>query len=189
MKLNHNLLILIVVLVFAGSLLAQGNLGQSGANFLQIPPDAAGAALGGAAVAQATGATALYWNPAGITEVSGMDINLAYTNWMVDTRLTHAAFVMPLSSNNALGISVTSFGMDDLEITTERDPDDWTREGNKVKRFDYGFAAGFRYRFFNFFIVEILYEHGLADVVYTPNVPENPVHKNRTLSLMIGFRI
>ena len=121
-KMYMTIFLTLFLTVLPPHLIGQGNLGQSGANFLQIPADAAGAALGGASVANAQGAAGLYWNPAGMVAADGIDVNLSHTNWLVDTRLTYAAGVMPLGENSAIGLSVTTFSMDDMEITTELEP-------------------------------------------------------------------
>lgn len=103
-------------------LLADGSLGQSGANFLQIGATPRGAGLGGGITALATGAEALYWNPAGAINAEKTDIYLSHTNWFVDTKLTFGGAVLK-NGNNAFGISATVFTMDDQEITTVYNPD------------------------------------------------------------------
>ncbi len=116
------LIILALFICLATTLPAQGNLGQSGANFLQIPADAKGAALGGAGVASITGAPGLFWNPSSIAQIEGIDLSVAYTNWFLDTRLTYAAAATSLGEASSLGLTLTSFSMDDTEITTEQNP-------------------------------------------------------------------
>ena len=141
-----SLLIMVLPLLLA----AQGNLGQSGANFLQIPADAKGAALGGAGVASVTGAAGLHWNPAAIAQVQGIDLNVAYTTWFIDTRLTYATAAMSLSGNNAMGLILTNFGMDDAEITTEQDPDgtgDYYSAGNLAVGFSFARQMTDRFAF------------------------------------------
>ena len=96
----------------------QGNLGQAGANFLQIGVEPRGAALGGAVTALSEGAAALFWNPAGAVFTDNIDINLSQTNWLVDTKLMYGGLVKNFGSLGAFGIAVTSFYMDQMEITT-----------------------------------------------------------------------
>lgn len=97
---------------------SQGNLGQSGGNFLQITAEPRGAALGGAGIALISGAAALYYNPAGAISTKNMDINLSYTDWFIDTKLAYGAIVKNFGTIGTIGVSVTSFYMDDMEITT-----------------------------------------------------------------------
>jgi hypothetical protein len=110
--------ILIVSLGISISLFGQGNLGQAGTNFLQIEVDPRGAALGGAVMALTEGAQSLYWNPAGAKHTDNMDIYLSHTNWFLDTKVMYGAVTKRLGRNSAIGASVTSFYMDDMEITT-----------------------------------------------------------------------
>ncbi len=112
-------ILLFLNLVFAaGPILAQGNLGQAGANFLQIGVDPRGAALGGAVTAISSGAAALDWNPAGAIHAQNLDVYLANTDWFMDTRLVYGAVVKNMGSLGAFGLSVTSFYMDEMEITS-----------------------------------------------------------------------
>ena len=101
----------------------QGNLGQSGANFLQIAVEPKGAALGGAVTAITEGAPALYWNPAGAIHTRKVDFSFSHTNWFIDTKLTYGAIVVKLGENRIIGLSITSFYMDEMEITTCYAPD------------------------------------------------------------------
>ena len=117
----------------------QGNLAQSGANFLQIAPEPRGAALGGGVTADCSGAAALYWNPAGALNANKVDMNLSHTDWFMDTRLTYGAVVFSLSEQSALGFKVLSFGMDETEITTVYQPDG-TNEFYKVSDISVGFS-------------------------------------------------
>lgn len=109
--------LLVFILMVNLSLFAAGSLGQSGANFLQISVEPRGAALGGAVTALSTGADALYWNPAGAVDINKYSVSLAHTDWFLDTKLTYGSAVYKISPNDALGISLTSFYMDEMEIT------------------------------------------------------------------------
>jgi hypothetical protein len=120
--------------------LAQGNLGQAGANFLQIGVEPRGAALGGAVSAISEGAAALYWNPAGIISSRNIDLYLANTNWCLDTRLFYGGITKKLGGAGVVGLAVTSFYMDPMEITTE-----YASEGNG-QYYDAGdLAVGFSF--------------------------------------------
>lgn len=108
----------LITFLWIAILLGQGNLGQSGANFLQIAVDPRGAALGGAASALAEGPAALFWNPAGLANVKHTELQFSQTDWFVDSRLVYGAIAKKVSGSGVMGISVTSFSMDEMEITT-----------------------------------------------------------------------
>jgi hypothetical protein len=114
---------LLILLSPFSQLYSGGSLGQSGANFLQIAVDPRGAALGGAVSAVSSGAPSLYWNPAGAVSTENIDVTLAYTDWFMDTKLTFGGAVVKLGNNTAVGLSISSFNMDKMEITTVFEPD------------------------------------------------------------------
>ena len=64
------------------------NVGHSGANFLQIPVDPVGAALGNSYVALANGVDGLYWNPGAIGYTDGTELLLSTADWILDTRIS-----------------------------------------------------------------------------------------------------
>lgn len=99
------------------------NLGTSGAQFLQIPVGARPAAMAGAYTAQASDASALFWNPAGIVHVPANDVLFAHTEWWATIRLNHAAFVHTLEDVGSFGASLTVLTMDKMEVTTELEPE------------------------------------------------------------------
>ena len=109
--------LLIFILIENFTLFAAGSLGQSGANFLQIGVEPRGTALGGAVTAISKGADALYWNPAGAVNIDKYSISLSHTDWFLDTKLTYGSVVYKIGPNDAIGASVTSFYMDEMEIT------------------------------------------------------------------------
>jgi hypothetical protein len=120
---------------------SQGNLGQSGANFLQIAAEPRGAALGGAITAITEGAAALYWNPAGAVQAQNIDINFSHTDWFLDTKLMYVGVVKNMDRIGAFGISFTSFYMDELDVTTVYDS-----EGENSGTWDAGdLAIGLSY--------------------------------------------
>jgi hypothetical protein len=127
------------------------NVGQSGANFLQIPTDAVGAALGYSNVASAKGAEGLYWNPAAIGLKEGTEIILSGADWILDTRLAHVGISHNFGKMvGAFGVSVTALTMDDMEITTELEPDgtgEYFEAGDIAAGFTYARAFTDRFTF------------------------------------------
>ncbi len=121
----------LVVALAAGSVPASAQIvpvlgaqrtGTSTAQFLKIAVGARAAAMGESFVAVANDASALYWNPAGITQFTGTEVILAHTNWLVDIQHEFAGVVYHLSADDAVGVSVTSVHTDDMQVTTELQP-------------------------------------------------------------------
>ncbi len=116
-----------ILLVVIGSLLtlepltrlqAQtvSNVGTTAAAFLEIGVGARAQAMGGAYVALANDATAMYWNPAGIGRLENIEVMFTYFNWLGDTRFTFAGIVFPLGGIGSIGASVSTFGMPDQPV-------------------------------------------------------------------------
>jgi hypothetical protein len=109
------LTISLVVISFQTMIMAEGDndkVGSSAFKFLNIQTDAHGAALGGLA-AQASGANALFWNPAGIAGSEGIGVSAGMTQWLVDTQVMNAGFVMPMMGGT-VGLSLVSVNYGDI---------------------------------------------------------------------------
>lgn len=78
-----------------------------------------------------------------------------------------------------------------LISNTENDDENrWTWEENEIRNTDIGVSTGARYHFIKWLFVEMLFSYGLAKIVYDPNPDSQSspkAHRNRTLSLLLGF--
>jgi hypothetical protein len=109
------LTISLVVISFQTIIMAEGDndkVGSSAFKFLNIQTDAHGAALGGL-VAQASGANALFWNPAGIAGSEGIGVSAGMTQWLVETTVMNAGVVMPMMGGT-VGLSLVSVDYGDI---------------------------------------------------------------------------
>ena len=98
----------LLVVSFPALIVAEGDADKVGSvafKFLNIQNDARTAALGGLA-AQASGASALFSNPAGIAG-SSMGISAGMNQWLVETNITSFGFVMPMAGGT-IGIGVVN---------------------------------------------------------------------------------
>ena len=115
-------------------------VGTTAAPFLEIEVGARAIGMGGAFVAVANDATALYWNPAGIARLPRNEVSLIHTEWLAGINYDFAGIVMPLGRYGALGASIISLSMEEMEVRTVFYP-----EGTG-ERFDAGdMAAGLSY--------------------------------------------
>lgn len=96
--------------------------GISALQFLKIGAGARGVGMGDAFVAVASDATALYYNPAGITQSGAGEIHFSHTQWLVELNHEFAAATWPLSESDAVGLSFTSLHTPDMQVTTETQP-------------------------------------------------------------------
>ncbi|MEK7727360.1 MAG: hypothetical protein AAB354_03040 [candidate division KSB1 bacterium] len=67
-------------------------------------------------------AFALYWNPAGLAQMTSNELIFSHVSWPVDVRHEFVGYVHRFGGANALGLSVTALHTDDLEETTEFQP-------------------------------------------------------------------
>ncbi len=92
--------------------------------FLKIGVSARAAAMGGAFTALANDATATYWNPAGLVDLTRTDVSLSYTWWPADIALNYAAgaFTLPFVPGT-FGVSARALTMDPQKVRTVYLPD------------------------------------------------------------------
>lgn len=104
----------------------QDNTAYGGASgeFLLMGAGARGAALGGAYGALATDATAMYYNPAGLSQMPRPQGMLSILNYVANTSYAWGGIAFPLSGGSrAVGFSLGSFGFSDQPIYTIENPD------------------------------------------------------------------
>lgn len=97
--------------------------GTTAATFLSIPVGARALGMGSAFVAVANDASAMYWNPAGMARLSQSEAVFNHANWIADISFNYAGVVLPLADVGTIGIGFTSLSMDDMEVTTEEQPE------------------------------------------------------------------
>lgn len=96
--------------------------GISTAQFLKIGVGGRATALGDAFVAIANDASALYWNPAGLTQFNDNQVFFSHNKWLVDINHDFLGAVYHLDETNSFGISLTALTMQKMPVTTEFAP-------------------------------------------------------------------
>ena len=113
-------IILAVLLVCVSqSGIAQSKVGTSAASFLGIAVGPRAVGEGGAFVAVANDASALYWNPGGLSRYGRSEVMFSHTNWLVGTKFDWAGVLINLDGTNAVGVSFTQLSYGDDLVTTE----------------------------------------------------------------------
>ncbi|MFQ6618371.1 MAG: PorV/PorQ family protein [Fidelibacterota bacterium] len=115
------------ILILSGSPFAQtlvknvSKVAITAASFLEIGVGSRAIGMGGAFVGVADDATALYWNPAGISRLRKVEAVLVHTEWLAQTSFDYLGVVIPLGELGSIGGSVTSltFGREPVR-TVER---------------------------------------------------------------------
>ncbi|MEN8192984.1 MAG: PorV/PorQ family protein [Bacteroidota bacterium] len=96
--------------------------GISTAQFLKIGVGGRATAMGDAFIAVANDVSSLYWNPAGLVLSDDDEVMFSHNNWIVDIGHEFLGGSYHLSSNDAIGLSVTALHMEDMKVTTEVNP-------------------------------------------------------------------
>lgn len=93
-------------------------MGTTAANFLELGYDPKGIAMGEAVVSTVNDLSSIYWNPAGLSDMSGNEVYFTYQNWIVDTYtyFAGAGFVSP--SLGTFAISILGINYGEMEVTT-----------------------------------------------------------------------
>ncbi len=80
--------------------------GTSGSQFLGVGIGARPMGMGGASVATSDDGTALFWNPAGLTQVTGHRFSVSHLEWLSDVTYQYAGYAAPFGDRAALGLAV-----------------------------------------------------------------------------------
>ena len=119
MKFNFTAILMLVFSV----LIAQSNVGTTSAAFLEIGPGARSIGMGSAYVSVADDASSIYWNPAGIVNVSRPEVQSYYSPWLVETQFYYNTAVVPMGQYGSFGLSFTAVTMDEMMVRTVQNPE------------------------------------------------------------------
>ncbi len=117
--------------------------GTTAAPFLSIAQGARALGMGGAFVAIADDPSAMYWNPAGIADLQGIQVLIDHTNWIADLQYQYIGVTTSLGSYGALGLNITISDYGDMNVTTV-DQQDGTGEVFNVTDLAVGLSYGLK---------------------------------------------
>ncbi len=117
-------LLLILTVIAAFNMQAQvTKVGTTSAKFLSVPVGARALGMGGAFVAVANDASAMFWNPAGLSSIYQYEAIFSHSQWLADIDFNYGGIVVPAGDVGTIGVNFTSLTMDQMERTTELSPD------------------------------------------------------------------
>ena len=112
------ILTILVILALVGTATAeQSNVGSVGAQFLKIGVGSRYMGMGEASVATSNDIYAMYWNPAGLTEVENSAISFTNVNWILDVDLNYVGAAKYFEDFGVVGVSATVLSMGEQEVT------------------------------------------------------------------------
>jgi len=104
-------------------------VGLTGFAFLKVAQGARPAGMGDAFSAVADDINAVYWNPAGLTQIERFQYTLSYNRWIVESKFYSGAVAFRWG-RAALGFTVVNFSPEEVEETTIFQPNG---TGKKLK--------------------------------------------------------
>lgn len=123
---KESMKVIFVILLFLSAYLTakviDDKRGTAGFQFLKLGVGARDAALGGANTAMPAGATALYWNPAGICLDDKKSATFVNNKWIATINHNFIGFKTPVNSDDFIGFSINFITMDEMEETTINEP-------------------------------------------------------------------
>jgi len=123
----------ITSLIITGALLSASyagtvkSRGVSGAGQLSVPVGAHGIALNGTNLATVSGVEALYFNPAGASNISSFETVFSNMNYIADIDVNYAAFATNIGKAGTFGLSIKSFDFGNI-VRTSADNTEGTGE-------------------------------------------------------------
>ncbi|MEI6091465.1 MAG: PorV/PorQ family protein [bacterium] len=132
-----NIIVFLSVLILSASLLyavenaSSGStkggdltkVGATGAQFLKIDVGARGAAMAGAYGSVTNDLTSIYWNCAGLADVSSVSADFSYTQWFANFSHNFVGVAIPISDGYTVALSYTGFGANNIKVTTVEKPE------------------------------------------------------------------
>ena len=82
------------------------NVATTSASFLEIGVGSRAVAMGGAFVATANDASAMYWNAAGLGLLKNIETIFVHTDWLAGISYDYAGIIFPLMNDAAIGLSI-----------------------------------------------------------------------------------
>ncbi|MBO8152001.1 MAG: PorV/PorQ family protein [Candidatus Marinimicrobia bacterium] len=122
-----NIFLIVTMLILIANILYAGDasrVGTAGATQLQIPIGGRNIGLAGADIVYTRPLDALYWNPAGLGDLTNRASGLfSIQNLIADIKVSYFAVGVRLGTKGVLGVSVKTFDFGDILITTEKNMD------------------------------------------------------------------
>jgi hypothetical protein len=109
--------IIFLPLVAVRPAFADGNNGRAGA-FLKIGIGARPLAMGGAFTALADDPSAIYWNPAGLSQLRRIQLAATHAQMSLERQLNFVGGILPVGNTQTIGLGWIGFGIDGIEART-----------------------------------------------------------------------
>ncbi|HVP36366.1 MAG TPA: PorV/PorQ family protein [Terriglobales bacterium] len=118
---KKKIILSVILLLFINSSLYATNskVGTTAYSFLKIGVGSRANAMGGAFVGLSDDESALYFNPAGLSQLKGRHFITYYNNYVTDIQSGFVGYVHPYSEKTILGLSINYFNYGTMEQTDD----------------------------------------------------------------------
>jgi len=127
MKLQNKFMSLVLIAALLVGVAFAGDVDRSGTTSgvqVQIPVGGRSLGMGGSDIAYTTGVDAIFWNPAGLSDIKGRaDAMFSSAKIIADISTNYFALGFNAGANGAIAVSMKSLGFGDIPITTVQDMD------------------------------------------------------------------
>ncbi|MEK7274743.1 MAG: PorV/PorQ family protein [Candidatus Desantisbacteria bacterium] len=106
---------LLIILVASTNVVEAKDTGKSRAAFLKVGVGARAAAMGEAFCGLSDDISAIYWNPAGISQLTQTEIMTTHHSYFQGINNEYLAFVHPNKDATALGVSLSMLGINGIK--------------------------------------------------------------------------
>ncbi len=149
-KFNKYIISLFILLLLIGNC-ALSAKDASGAAFLKIGVGARAIGMGEAFVAVSDDANALYWNPAGLSQIKKRELTAMYNQWFADIQHLYAGYVSPSSiiKEDNFGFSLNYLNYRSITKTFETSAGLYGGEDGTYSAYDLAGAVAYSRRITN----------------------------------------
>jgi hypothetical protein len=159
-------LTLCIIGIAAGTIHAQSSpaitkTGTTAAQFLKIGVGARSIGMGGAFTGVSDDITAIYWNPAGLAQMTSGQAEFNHVNWIADIKYDVAAASIIVDGLGTLGATFATLNDGEMEVTTTSEPEGtgekFTAGGTMIglsyaRSLTDRFSIGFNFKYLNEYI-------------------------------------
>ncbi len=148
-KLMVGLLPLIAIALLSSGALSQ-KVGSTSMQFLKVMPVARATGMGEAYSVLASGAEALFWNPAGLAHIENVEASMTYIDWIFDTRQAAVGVGASLGKWGSVGLQLQYVDFGEMQEALWQSPykDDTQYPGLTGNTFrPYAYLIGLSYAY------------------------------------------
>ncbi|MCP4569823.1 MAG: PorV/PorQ family protein [FCB group bacterium] len=133
---------IVLALQMPSDVFAQAKVGTAGAKFLDIGVSARAMGMGQAYSAIANDVSAVYYNPAGLTQLFSREAMFTHVDYPADITYDFAAMAIPVEGlNGVLGFGFYFLNTGEIPYTTYSNPDENQVEGEYFRAYDFAFST------------------------------------------------